>query len=1704
MPKTSFWGAFTKEGRLKSQWAHGLEEKDAVQSLKILRQVLQSFKENPGEFANLLLSFLDDFLDAGKVGFLSEADFATIDELGSAVSKLGNASIRPEDVWFRLIRAYDVRREVFPAQDLLTRIYNSPFVSKEIKADCARDLAKRGAKNAGQINIYFDHMHTVPQPSKETAVLGLLGSFLNVNFDTDKYLLEQNGLIALRIEECQVKLPGLQTTLGVYAFAIEHSVSKALPYFRKALEEDPLDRAALIGLYSCLIQREEFGKTLQIVPPQKYAFDREVIGLLKLGAVLQWLNDPTSTGLVPCSAQQLINFDVGRFAGDLLDRAVGIMYLLEGNAPQAFGVLVPLAGKHPDSSPQLNYYTAWAAMLLGRDDEVANRFTQTNQWAGAWVIGCLLLDTDVSLAESCGVQSCFSGVKGNFSSILNARLAITRGISPEKIVWSYDPKAIAIENLEAFRTFLGYLFYNSDNKALENALTEPIFQRLPLADQLLWRGLYAIMINDLEQGRRLLANAAVTCGYLRAALVLSLHYMHYNMMHEARQFLNYAKEKNGNTRIELLRAYLEACEGKSGLAATRLDKLAAKADGRVHYTLGNLYLQCADESRRAGDQKRSRLFSLQAAGAFRTAIKEGFTGHLPPIDCQALEHVAEFLAFPDKEQKSNAMIWREIQALPPTRKPEWLVWDSYLATLWFGSVSDVAVAGQVALPLLSSSNVLNEATREVLASALAHACTIASETDVADKLSSQLSFICGKSVQSATKAYGRIGLSAAARIAYPKTLDQFSEQTIQRFESLNQADPGNVYLALILAQIHIINKNIIEAALVLQNVTPEDEFEKRLCSCLSAVLGGQAVLVKDFPRPAFDASPNVVQACHLLCAAAAFASGLSDQGYSEVYEAMKVQTGDMRAIFDFYRFLPAICMQSMKGLSAPPQLMHAIHAQSNVQDIQVVSLARCAAAIGDVEYACQLWDNAVKNVPDDALCAEYAGFLCYLAVIASKSGQTLEAAKRLDLAANKVVGAVPGLEPLVLRTHAQDIKLQIATSRLVKLLFSKKDEGKDLSGRYHFLVKEIERSRGLLDALLNGNDVAAFEKWHKVLLDHKSDPVFYHGLTVLFHDNALGSFNEDVFNENLLLLSTSLWLRLLCSKGFWNYFSEERFANRDESTRQPLKINQQEALFKEVLQNILLFHNKNLRQFFVAGENDRAKIHLRCIDLCRRISDASAMIQKSLNVPFALDQDNQKVEQAKLMAEKILDEWGSSLIRDSEKVADDVESIKMLPKGIRRNYAGGIKALEKVIAFDVPIVRVLTASLQLYNSWCYDRYVTKDFDAINEVMVNAHHVADKLAPCCVPHQGFNPQNKELSQHFVLQGFTERDPKVAQENFETALYWNPGNPDAIALLDNLVEEIYKQQIEKAIEFVKEKQFEEAYGIINSVEPNIKDKNLIRIARAVTNFQHAQMLANEGKLRSAYDHAREAQKLEPTQAAIAAFVREIEPLVPEEANLRYLHEANEEFDKAHYSNVIDAASKVSSKSSLHARACSLQSAAYFYIGIQAAKDSHFTKAEQSLEESLKLNSNPEERKMIAAQLEVIQKNKLGENFKNAMEKRDWPKAERILRQAIEDERDKKFIRALESQLSNVLNAQAVDLSNSAQVQLNNLMQRRTNGEYMSNYDVLNKLVEINELGSRSIALLQEAVSLDKSNQVAKKNLEVIKNDNQALSKVINKMG
>ena len=619
-----------------------------------------------------------------------------------------------------------------------------------------------------------------------------------------------------------------------------------------------------------------------------------------------------------------------------------------------------------------------------------------------------------------------------------------------------------------------------------------------------------------------------------------------------------------------------------------------------------------------------------------------------------------------------------------------------------------------------------------------------------------------------------------------------------------------------------------------------------------------------------------------------------------------------------------------------------------------------------------------------------------------------------------------GINPDSLENHAYKLDLRHSVGRLL-IIFVREEEGlMAYPGRYALLEKVVQERSELFDALLSDETDRIAAQWLLAMEENAGNLDLLHILAVIYRERMLAGISNGNPDGGFCALATGLWGLLLASEEFWNHFC----ASRAMPEKASLAGEKRDMLMDEALESVLTIHCTLGSRNYAVGAYEQAYMHLHCLDLCRSGEDA---LRSSLEgAPFScgLEPDGGRMERIKRHAEKMIDDWCITLLRDAEKATLDSEAIRKLQKGIRKNYEGGILLIEPFIKMTIPVTRVLHTCLAWYNDWCYDLYVTRDLERIKTLMHPAEYVADRLSPLCIQGRGHMPENQSLSQHFLLRGYTADDPEKAKRNYEEALAWNPANHNAQTLLGDAVQELLMRQLQTAMACMERKQFSEAYEVLDSIEEQASDKEEISKIRAIVNFCHAKALAEEGKFREALVRAREANRLEPGQEVIAGMVAEMAELAPEEDNLRFLRDAKREFESERFGSTIEATKKVSRDSKYYSQAANLLSAAYFCRGIDWARNQRLDDSISDLKLALEFNKNYEERKVISEQLKIIEKSQFGYKLKQALDKQNWEQAASLLRTALSRENGLEEKKELQSQLSFILNAHAVSLANEAQ--------------------------------------------------------------------------
>src|SRR5262245_16211590 len=105
-PTTSFFGWFTREGRLRNEWARALKESDPDRGLQQLLKVCQQLAAEPDRHGHLWLPFLDTCVTANRAQHMTEPDFQIFQQMGDAAAR-AKAGVRAIDVWTRVLKARD-------------------------------------------------------------------------------------------------------------------------------------------------------------------------------------------------------------------------------------------------------------------------------------------------------------------------------------------------------------------------------------------------------------------------------------------------------------------------------------------------------------------------------------------------------------------------------------------------------------------------------------------------------------------------------------------------------------------------------------------------------------------------------------------------------------------------------------------------------------------------------------------------------------------------------------------------------------------------------------------------------------------------------------------------------------------------------------------------------------------------------------------------------------------------------------------------------------------------------------------------------------------------------------------------------------------------------------------------------------------------------------------------------------------------------------------------------------------------------------------------------------------------------------------------------------------------------------------------------------------------------------------------------------
>ncbi|MGW6144080.1 hypothetical protein [Streptomyces sp. NPDC055140] len=1489
-PQRSLRKGLSRRGRLENAWASALDDADPRAGLVGLRAVLAGIEEYQDRTADLWPSFQQSFLGPRFLPLVEAADLDRLAQVGERMAAEGRIGLHQS--WVPLADAAVARSDAGDrdfAVSLYTRLYRSAFVHEESRSIAATALARLGADQDDQLAIYVDIFRryaTVPPEAHQ-----MVGRLLGAGFADETSRVERAFAFATQLSVAGLRLAGLDRTLGLGALLLHRETADAAAHFTRACTADPTDGEALRGLIATRLHSGAYAEALTAVRGREAALTPRGAELTDLCRMLEWLElDPGRDGPpgpatpAPLTAVRLATIGDGGDSRPWGRYAQGRAQLLEGNADLAAKNLVVVADEFPDR-PDLGYHAAWAQLLCGEHEAAGRRCRAllTDGDARAWPLGCLLADVDPGHRATDEERTVMKGAAHAFTAVVTARLRLAEGRDPG-VDLAWDPLgaegATVPELLEALRTLLGVEVAGGRRSAVGHLTALSLFGRLPLPEQLLWRALSALP-EDRDRAHSLLEQARGQ-GHDRATLVLAVTELNAGHPDRAADLLDGVR----GPKAELVRARTELALGRTADAGQRLDRLPTP---RARYESGVLALREATALWAGGEADRAVQRAGWAAARLIDAQVTG-PGALPPVPADAgrLARAARLLAE------------RAARPADGTGAAPWRIVRHHPSTAWLLGLGQLLVEPRGAEPVLvealvgwageadgpTAAEVGDARAVEVLAMALGRACLLAEDRAVQGELAEALGVLAQAWPLPVVAREAR----RAASLAGPH--DETAEETAEDADTDADADAAaevrdDPLLALPLAAAALKAGDTADAVRLLRAVGavqdggaegPEGDVQDegaegaggaeedrraaaQVVAFLAQALEGKppAELPSVGGNPGLPAPLLVVQAAgHLPAQRAKAAEALT----------LALRDHDLTGLVDVAATLPALCARVARARRRDGRAQALAEVVRRLADrltedppeadglvpLDAVTLARCAAAVGDHEVADRLWRDVLNADADaDTAAAEYGKYLCHRAVAANADGDPARALELLGRAA----GHLPGEHPA--HRHRADLERNDRSDALLSHLFPDAAQTWERPGR--FPAVEAAMAEHPVWQALAADRAGAIERELTRFFARRAarnDIPVLHSMAVVYREEALAQLTRTGAAGEDLVTATVLWVLLLCHPGFWEAFADRSGSDdagipgADAATGPDA-----EYLRTSLTEELLTLHRSHGARALAEHREDQARLHLNCLTALRQGTHVTRTLLAEGPLAGVLPGvDEDLFAAVSDRAGALLDDWSTDLVRAAEKRIDDPERVRALPDGIDKDYEEGISSLAAAVDHGFAPSNVLCTVVAWHNEWQNCLYQMGDRDHMRTVVTKAVRYAELLAQGAVKGRPHLRENQLLAAHYVDRGLLDRDTGKAIAYFELAKEWNPANTNAPQLLEQ-----YRQDalFSTALEHIKARRYPKALAELDRVPRTDATKKTLDRLRTSTLINHGYVLLEAERLDEAERSVRDAERI-----------------------------------------------------------------------------------------------------------------------------------------------------------------------------------------------------------------------------------------------------
>lgn len=415
------------------------------------------------------------------------------------------------------------------------------------------------------------------------------------------------------------------------------------------------------------------------------------------------------------------------------------------------------------------------------------------------------------------------------------------------------------------------------------------------------------------------------------------------------------------------------------------------------------------------------------------------------------------------------------------------------------------------------------------------------------------------------------------------------------------------------------------------------------------------------------------------------------------------------------------------------------------------------------------------------------------------------------------------------------------------------------TGRYTFLWRAISPELGVttIDEDWSLEPEQVQRAWRRTCEQHAQTPSFWHGIAVVEREWALEAEGREDFEATAhhWCRANSVFCHVLCCPDFWS--SVERSGIN-------LEPDQTERVREELIGRIIDEHLTRANQLWQTDPG-QAQVHAGCI---RRLAELPLDDPiEGIGVTPSLGGDPAFAQQVRLAASEAIEGWANQWLFRAEQMLVDEERLSRQRPGITRAYADAISHVMTFLDLVPDSERAARYAVRQYNSFAQDAIAADREGLFENVMAESHRAARYLEPLAVRGEGGHPNNVALCERLTFCAITDCDTEETVGYLVEALAWNPGDADALRLLEEAKDLPIQEELHEAYELIEAARYGEAEEVLDALEERIGEViEPLRQLRGLSRFHQGDAAAASRAFERAAELMAEAAELVPNEETV----------------------------------------------------------------------------------------------------------------------------------------------------------------------------------------------------------------------------------------------